>query len=609
MVFFNAGEEKKNDDQDFFKKGGAGLTPALALSDRSPLAIPEDPKEAQKVFNALPVKNQLDIVLEARGKERLHYLFLSEHPDQLVQLLPALEVFLTVKEIGERDSLDLIGLTTAEQFQYLLDLDLWKRDQLDLEKILHWMEILIETGERKITQFIHSADPEFIVLLLKKFLHVTTLEGEELEMRERIPLFTLDQYYFIDFKGKKTREVFEPFIKILYRTDGEGFRRLMEFLICELESELEETGYRLRNGRLNDHGFPDFEESLEIYRFIDPDSLVGGEKSLGVWDREEIRKESSPFYLTFQNEGPFLSSILSKMDDSPLQDRLKQEITTLCNKAIIAEAIDLSNIAAMERMVKKVYHYLNIGLQYLSREEEIKALEVLRSLPIQKIFQCGVSSTLLLKRKAKTFLNRSWFSGDRGNLVFLDPPHLEKFEGVLRRRPSLHRNGVSEDFKSLRDLKEMEVFLESIEVIVNFIEERLKVTPQSLREMDLSGCHPEAWQEITLSTIFLTAFANHTVNGTFKFEAIEKARLQDLFSRIFERDKKGKEVMKMEIREGIREWFQSIEKDPQKRSPLLAFHDFCLDLFEEEFGKIPVEEEIDPRFVKGLLIRLASIKA
>jgi hypothetical protein len=34
---------------------------------------------------------------------------------------------------------------------------------------------------------------------------------------------------------------------------------------------------------------------------------------------------------------------------------------------------------------------------------------------------------------------------------------------------------------------------------------------------------------------------------------------------------------------------------------LLAFQDFCLDLFEEKYGRIPTEEEINPRFVKGFL--------
>jgi hypothetical protein len=46
-----------------------------------------------------------------------------------------------------------------------------------------------------------------------------------------------------------------------------------------------------------------------------------------------------------------------------------------------------------------------------------------------------------------------------------------------------------------------------------------------------------------------------------------------------------------------------LPEDTQKQLHLFAFYDFCLDFFEEEFGKIPPEEKIDSRFVKGLLIR------
>jgi len=574
------------------------------MMDSPLLTLSEDAKEAQKIFNSLPIKSQVDTVLQARGKERLHTLFLSEHPEQLVQQLPELEVFLTVKEVGERDSSDLISLTTPEQFQYLLDLEFWKRDELDQEKILNWMEILLESGEKKVIQFIHSTDLGFIALLLKKFLHVATMEGEYLEGMDKIPPFTLDQYYFILFKGKRTREVFQPLLQILYQVDEEGYRRLMDSLIVELESELEETGYRLRNGRLADYGFPDLEEALEIYRFIHPDSLVLEERPLRDRGQEEMGKGSTIFYLSHQSEGPFFSSILSRMDDPQEQDRLGQEITALCNKAIIAEAIDLSNIAAIERVVKKVYHYLNLGLQYLSEEEERKASVILRALPIQRLFQCGVSTTLLLRRKGESILEGPWFSGDPENLTFLDPPYLEKFEGILRKRPALYREGNFEDFKRLQDLREMGGVLESIETAVNFLGEKLKIDPRQLKEMDLKGCHPEEWREITFSTVFLTALANQILKGTFQFEAIEKARLKDLFSHTFERGEQGKGTAKMEIRTGLREWLDSIEGRENKRQHLHALTDFCLDLLGEQYGRIPPGEEIDPRFVKGLLIRL-----
>ncbi len=573
------------------------------MVDNLPVTLPEDPKEAEEVFNSLSVKNQLDIVLKSRGKDRLYYLFLSEHPEQLVQELPELDVFLTVKEAGEKDCLDLISLTTPEQFQFLLDLDFWKRDQLDPEKVLHWMEILLESGEKKVTQFIQSADIEFIALLLKKFIHATTLDGEPLEGADRIPLFTLDQYHFIHFRGKRTREVFEPFLQFLYRADKRSYQRLMDSLIVEFESELEETGYRFRNSRLSDYGFPDFEESLEIYHFLNPDSPISGGKALQGAVREEIAKGGSIFYLAPKSEGPFFSSILSKMDDPHEQDRIKQEIVALCNKAIVAEAIDLSNITAMERAVKKVYHTLNLGLQYLSKDDEIKAFETLRSQPVQRLFQYGVSTTLLLRRKAESILKGPWFSNDQENLVLLDPPHSETFEGILRRRPALYRDWNYEDFKNPQDLKEADDFLRSIESVVDFLGKELKVFPLYLKEMDLSGCYPDDWREISLSTIFLTSVSNQILNEIFQFEAIGQARMKDFLARVFERDVQGKGVIKVEVKNGLRNWLSSIEGEDLKRQHLLAFQDFCFDLFEVQYGKIPPGEEVDPRFVKGLLIR------
>jgi hypothetical protein len=373
-------------------------------------------------------------------------------------------------------------------------------------------------------------------------------------------------------------------------------------MIRELESDLEETGYRLRNSRLADYGFPDFEEALEIYRFINPDSLIaGGSPLLAV--QEETLQGSPTFYLSFQREGPFLSSLLSKINDPSVQNRLSYEMTALCNKAMVAEPLEQFDMDGMKRVTQKVFHYLNLGLQYLSKEEEEKALRVLRSVPMQKIFQSGVGTTLLLRKKAEELLKGSWFGGNRENLSFLDPPYRDRFEGILKRRPVLFREGFIEDFKALQDLQEIDRSIEIIKVVAETTGEKLHLHPDLLKGMDLTNCHPEEWKEITFSTIFLTSFANQVLHGTFRFEAIDRAHLKDLFSRIFERDAQGKGVMQMEIRSRVREWVDSIENDGQKAKHLMAFWDFCLDLLEEDYGRIPPGEEIDPRFVKGPLIR------
>jgi hypothetical protein len=108
---------------------------------------------------------------------------------------------------------------------------------------------------------------------------------------------------------------------------------------------------------------------------------------------------------------------------------------------------------------------------------------------------------------------------------------------------------------------------------------------------------------MTLSTIFLTSLANQILKGSFRFEAIESDRLTDFLFQVFERGAQEEGVIKMEIKNGLRDWFYSNEQEQVKRQHLIAFQDFCLDLFEEQYGKIPPEERIDPRFVKGLLIK------
>ena len=573
------------------------------MVETSPVLLSGDPQQIQKAFNSLPVDQQVNLVLGARGKERLRTLFFSNNPKELVEKLPELEVFLTVKEVGRSDAIDLVTLTTPEQFQYLLDLDLWKKDGLDPEKVIHWLEILLESGEERVIEFIRSSDPEHLCLLLITFLHITKPEGEPTELMERNLPFTLDREYFVTFRKAEIRPVFQPFLEILYRYDSDTYRRLMESLLGELESDIEETAYRFRNARLADYGFPDVEQAMEIYQFVNPGTLLGEVEPLKAALPDISDKTHPTFYLMAQGDGPFFSTVLSRITDPLVQDRLREELAGLCNKAMVAELIDLFDVGEMEWVVRKVFHYLNLGLQGLSGEDEGRAVQILRSVSLQKVFQAGVGSALLLRRKAETLLKGPWFKGDRNNLRFLDSIDQERVEGVLKRKPGISRNGVVDDFRNLQDLKEIEDTLDRIDVVVTTLREKLSMTPERVKEQGWAGTDAEGGKDVSLSTFFLTALANRILNGRFEIEAIDKNRLQDLFSIILEKDEQGRGRVRMDIRRDMTEWLDSTEDDERKRQHLRAFLDFCLDAIEGDFGRIPPGEEIDPRFVKSLIIR------
>jgi hypothetical protein len=573
------------------------------MVETSPVLLSGDPQQIQKSFNSLPVDQQVNLVLGARGKERLRTLFFSNNPKELVEKLPELEIFLTVKEVGRSDAIDLVTLTTPEQFQYLLDLDLWKKDQLDPEKVVHWVEILLESGEDRIVEFIRSSDLDFLCFLLITFLHITKPEGEPTELMERNLPFTLDREYFITFRKAEIRPVFQPFLEILYRYDSDTYRRLMESLLGELESDIEETSYRFRNARLADYGFPDVEQALEIYRFVDPGALPVEEAPQDTVP--DISEKTQPtFYLMSQGDGPFFSEVLSRVTDPLVQDRLKGELAGLCNKAMVAESIDLFDVGDMEWVVKKVFHYLNLGLQGLSGKEEGRAVRILHTVSLQRIFQSGVGATLLMRKKAEALLKGPWFNGDRKNLRFLESIDKEIVEGVLKRKPGFYRNGVVDDFRNLQDIKEVEDVLDRIDGVVTTLGEKLNVTPEKAKEQGLVSDHADMENDIPLSTFFLTAIANHILNGRFEMKAIDKSRLKELFSIMFEQDEQRRGKLRMKIRQDVSEWLEStVEDDERKQQHLLAFWDFCKDVLEGDFGRIPPGEEVDPRFVKSLIIR------
>src|SRR5512136_1158610 len=104
--------------------------------------------------------------------------------------------------------------------------------------------------------------------------------------------------------GKETRPALERFLKIFSLIETAGYQRLMEALVWELDSELEEQEYRIRNARLSEYGFPDFEEALEIYRFIHPDSILQKGEPSSVKKPEEAERGRPAFYLAFLEESP-----------------------------------------------------------------------------------------------------------------------------------------------------------------------------------------------------------------------------------------------------------------------------------------------------------------
>ncbi|MBE0618698.1 MAG: hypothetical protein IH608_12355, partial [Proteobacteria bacterium] len=95
---------------------------------------------------ATPLRRELDHVLSVRGEEREDRLLASPNLGALVALMPPEELYFTLKELDPDHVADVLRHARSEQVEFVLDLELWKRDRLRTERVLPWLQRLQACG-------------------------------------------------------------------------------------------------------------------------------------------------------------------------------------------------------------------------------------------------------------------------------------------------------------------------------------------------------------------------------------------------------------------------------------------------------------------------------
>ncbi|MFO8090817.1 MAG: DUF6178 family protein, partial [Desulfatiglandaceae bacterium] len=88
------------------------------------------------------------------GRDILNAVLDREHPNELVQALSCEDFYWLVKKIGEDDCLPLVGIASEEQWQFVLDLELWVEDRLDQSKTFEWISRLQQADLMRVARWV-----------------------------------------------------------------------------------------------------------------------------------------------------------------------------------------------------------------------------------------------------------------------------------------------------------------------------------------------------------------------------------------------------------------------------------------------------------------------
>jgi hypothetical protein len=557
------------------------LSPVQMKIEQAQGLLALDPPQAAKAFDRLRLPERLELVLALPpGPLRQDLILRSKYARELTEALTPEDYVVTVKAIGDRDAIALITLSSDEQLGYLLDLDLWLEEKMDLNRFEHWLELLFECGDERVMRWVKAVDFEQLVLVCERVL-ISTERDALPELPDHLTgrVFSPDNFHFLLIKVGANYTLFSRLLDLLYTNERELFLALIGNLGTTPPTEIEELAARFKDGRLADRGWPEWEEAAAIYQ---PLTLSGSSNQA-----LPSGPNNPPRYpLQFLQPERVLRSALERIEEPQTLELLAGQLANLTNRVLVADHLERGNLETMKLALERVTGGLEIGLFIAGLSDPAEAAAFLRVRPMVDIFRMAQGAIHALVERAKR-LN----TGPGSNLLTLvASPLPERFDALQSHRPryfdeeslSLREFATPSDLKALeRDLLLAEAALE--------LGAALGLSANSLPDPFPKNSFPPSRDGLTLETLLLTRLARDRLDLPHELQPFPLARLAELTKAL----PHDQPTLRDSLLELTRPYL------PQPPVGLDALIDRLAQLLINEiFTHEPAQ--LDPRFVRGI---------
>ncbi len=471
-------------------------------------------------------------------KQKLDALIDSEHAQALVRSVPAPELYYAIVEVGLQDATDIVGLASPAQFRAFVDLGGWKRDRLDPHEVLTWLRAAHSGSEQdEFLKKLEAIDLEVIEHLLRAFVTVHDLEEDPDVNPPGVTMESPEGRYLLELHAEGVElAALRSLLGELFARNPFETVRLLEATRWELPSELEETAFRFRTGRLGDLGFPAAQDAAAIFAWTDPEkvSRPAGAAASASASGEASGDASRASGLVKSPSGgtrvDYAEAALRALEPTE-RENFEAELVELANAALVAEVGDPGDLDAVRRTGELVRDYLNLALEHLCAGDAALAVECVREHPARKLFQLGFSLTLQLKFA----VDRLWKEPlSHVGQTWLVLSALANVLGALRRRRPLRALAVEGaepvPFRSRRELDEAMKRVERARVQVRVFRALLGGTEEAARERLLQFSEP--LEVLGTERLLAAAVAQAVLDGEVRAAPVPKGRVPELFERL-----------------------------------------------------------------------------
>jgi hypothetical protein len=196
----------------------------------------------QEEFLNLPFQEKLEFLYGLPARQKRDLILSAPEAERLVQSFAPDTLFYTLKEIGIADAGDLISLAIPEQIKWLFDLDCWRKDRPDLQRMREWIEAMAEGGRKRMADGLMGIDLELVSLLLRQYIKVHRLDApQDMDDAPLDRFVQFDEHYLIEIiRHDPIQPLMIEFIEEAFERDYNYFASLMEEISWGVEADLEE---------------------------------------------------------------------------------------------------------------------------------------------------------------------------------------------------------------------------------------------------------------------------------------------------------------------------------------------------------------------------------
>jgi len=351
-----------------------------------------DKAAAEKALASLGPAEQIALVCDALPSERGALIGLAPEPESLIASLPPAELCFTLKAVGLADSAWMLEHATPEQLVAAVDLDAWQGTALDTATAGEWLSALSRISDEAKVRALESLDAELLTLALRARIAVVQKPDDDEGWSPPEGAQTLEgRFHFAARDDKDDLADVVMLLRALFVGAYWSYFRLMQAVTWELSTETEEWALRWRSGRLEDLGFPVWDEAVQLYRYLEPERRDRLPEGLAPLD---VEPWALPVWLPqlpeLRGAGARLFAAIAELPDERRRASF-YAFVALANRVAVADRLPLGDVESTPKAIEKAAHFASLGLAHLAKSHGLADTEVLLRVELEYLFRLGAN--------------------------------------------------------------------------------------------------------------------------------------------------------------------------------------------------------------------------